>query len=151
MARAPLNVLVLLFRRTAEGPEFAVLRRADEAGDVWQGVAGGAEDDESPLEAARREFFEETGVSAERLWVGLQARCSVPAVVFAAWKDWPPDLYVVEEHAFAVELAADDAIVLSKEHAEVRWLPYEDAHALLRWDSNRTALWELNARLTGAR
>jgi hypothetical protein len=27
--------------------------------------------------------------------------------------------------------------------------PYEEAAKLLMWDSNRTALWELNERLSG--
>ena len=42
-------------------------------------------------------------------------------------------------------------LVLSHEHAEYRWLPYEDAERLLRFDSNRTALWELNLRIRGLR
>jgi dATP pyrophosphohydrolase len=150
MARAPINVLVLPFRRTPDGFEFAIFRRADGDGDLWQGVAGGAEDRETAAEAARREFFEETGLSAMRRWIALQAACSIPVVVFAAWREWPADIYVVQENAFAVELG-DEVITLSHEHAEVRWLPYPDAHALVRWDSNRTALWELNARLTSIR
>ena len=51
--RAPFQILVIPFRRTAAGLEFAVLRRSD--ADYWQFVAGGGEDDETPLQAARRE------------------------------------------------------------------------------------------------
>ena len=29
----------------------------------------------------------------------------------------------------------------------MRWLPFQQAYDLLRWDSNRTALWELHQRL----
>jgi hypothetical protein len=36
---------------------------------------------------------------------------------------------------------------LSDEHTEYRRVVYEDATALLRWDSNKIALWELNERL----
>ncbi|GAJ23061.1 unnamed protein product, partial [marine sediment metagenome] len=39
-----------------------------------------------------------------------------------------------------------DVITLSKEHTEYRWVSYEDAMAMLKWDSNKNALWELNAR-----
>lgn len=50
------------------------------------------------------------------------------------------------EHAFAVDLG-EHAIELSDEHVEVRWLHYEEAVTLLRFDSNRIALWELHERL----
>jgi broad specificity phosphatase PhoE len=40
------------------------------------------------------------------------------------------------------------AITLSREHTDYRWVAYAEAARLLRWDSNRTALWELNERLT---
>lgn len=55
MARMPLNVLVFPFRRRAEGVvDYVLFRRVDDA-DFWQGVAGGVEDGETPLEAARRD------------------------------------------------------------------------------------------------
>ena len=38
-------------------------------------------------------------------------------------------------------------IKLSDEHPEYRWLKYDEAHKMLKWDSDRTALWELNERL----
>ncbi|MEC8990461.1 MAG: hypothetical protein VX656_04385 [Candidatus Latescibacterota bacterium] len=42
---------------------------------------------------------------------------------------------------------ADHEIVLSAEHAEVRWLNFDDAHQLAKYDGNKTALWELDQRL----
>jgi dihydroneopterin triphosphate diphosphatase len=54
---------------------------------------------------------------------------------------------VVTERAFGVYLDDDQDITLASEHTEYRWVPYEEASRLLRWDSNRTALWELNERL----
>ncbi|MDX9955097.1 MAG: NUDIX domain-containing protein, partial [Anaerolineae bacterium] len=63
MARAPFQVLVYPYRRKLDGQiEIALLKRAD-AG-YWQGIAGGGEDPESPLEAARRETYEESGIPA---------------------------------------------------------------------------------------
>jgi dATP pyrophosphohydrolase len=56
-------------------------------------------------------------------------------------------VFVVDELSFAVELWPGDAIVISEEHAEFTWLSLAEASARLRWDSNRTALWELNERL----
>jgi dATP pyrophosphohydrolase len=147
MARAPLQILVFPFRETARGVEFAVFRRADGDGTVWQAISGGAEDDETPEAAARREMAEEGGIDPAAELVILDARASIPAHGFAASVHWGPDVYVIPEHAFGVRLAPDGAITLSHEHAEHRWLGFEAARALLTWDSNRVALWELHTRL----
>ncbi len=37
--------------------------------------------------------------------------------------------------------------MLSHEHIELKWECFENADSLLNWDSNKTALWELNERL----
>jgi len=60
--RAPFQILVIAFRRTAAGPEFAVPKRSD--AQYWQFVAGGGEEDESPGQAATRETKEEIGIAA---------------------------------------------------------------------------------------
>lgn len=39
------------------------------------------------------------------------------------------------------------SVVLSCEHTEYAWLNYESAQALQKYDSNRTAMWELNRRI----
>jgi dATP pyrophosphohydrolase len=56
MARSPIQVHVLPFRRRNREIEFCVLRRQDNGS--WQGAAGGADNDETPAEAARRELSE---------------------------------------------------------------------------------------------
>jgi dihydroneopterin triphosphate diphosphatase len=111
-------------------------------------VAGGAEQGESAEQAARREMVEEAGIPADAPLVPLDAVASVPASQFQGRDLWEPNTYVVIERAFGVYLDQDQTIILSSEHVEYRWLPYEEAALLLRWDSNRTALWELNERLT---
>jgi dATP pyrophosphohydrolase len=141
--RAPFQVLVIPFRLTAVGPEFAVLRRSD-AG-WWQFVAGGGEDTETPEDAAKRETAEELGVAAEV--VRLDSMTTVPKDCFIAADSWGQDVYVVPEYSFAVDVK-DSAITLSDEHTDLQWLTYEHARSVLKWDSNRNALWELNERLS---
>lgn len=52
MARAAFSVLVSPYRRTGNGEiEYALMKRADQG--FWQGVAGGGEDQEKPLEVGR--------------------------------------------------------------------------------------------------
>ena len=60
---------------------------------------------------------------------------------------WGEDVLVIPEYAFGV-LVAEEPLVLSAEHTEYRWAQYEEARRLLRWDSNRSALAELNHRVT---
>ena len=144
MARATFQVVVFPFRQRGESVEYAVFRRAD-AG-YWQGIAGGGEDDESPLEAAKRETEEEAGIPSTSTFYRLDAVSSVPVYHFAPRTEWPKDLYVTTNYSFGVDCGSTE-IVLSHEHTEVAWLPFLEAHNILKWDNNRTALWELDQRI----
>jgi dATP pyrophosphohydrolase len=147
--RSPLNVLVFPFRGTpVAGLEYAVFQRADGDDGCWQAVAGGVEVGETPLRAAKRELEEETGLRPRRRWMRLDAHATVPARVFRDWPSWGPNVFVVRELAFGTEVAVAESIRLSSEHLTLEWLTYPNARDRLRWDSNRTALWELHTRLT---
>ncbi len=145
MARSPYQVLVIPFRRAADGGyEFAAFKRADEG--CWQFIAGGGEGDEKPIEAAKREAMEEAGIPDTTKYYPLDTVASVPVVNFAAHREWPDDLYVVRERSYAVEVLGYE-LVISREHEEFKWLDFDECSALLEWDSNRNALWELDQRL----
>ena len=58
---------------------------------------------------------------------------------------WTPDTIVIPEYTYGFE--CDSAITLSCEHTGLEWLTYEEAALKLTWDSNKTALYELNYRL----
>jgi len=90
---------------------------------------------------------EETGIDSVRLHP-LDFRACVPVEGFAARSDWPESLYVIPEYTFAFE--ADTDPILSAEHTELAWLYYDAACMRVRWDSNRSALWELRERLLRA-
>ena len=60
---------------------------------------------------------------------------------------WGDQVLVVTEHSFGVHVQSQE-IRLSAEHTEFRWVHYEAAHGLLKWDSNKNALWELDFRLS---
>ena len=131
------------FRIRSE-PEFAVFHRTD--GEMWQFIAGGAEDHEDALQAARREAGEEAGIPNDLPIVRLDAVASITRSSFSETEHWPKDLFVVPEYSFAIDVGTRK-LVLSSEHDQIRWLLYEKASSLLTWDSNRVALWELNERL----
>ena len=145
MARQPLQVIVIPFReRDGGGYEFALFHRSDAS--MWQFIAGGAEDDETTEQAARREATEEAGIAEEARFLRLESRASVPRTALSPTEHWPKDLLVVPEYSFAVD-ATGQELVLSQEHDKVSWLSLEEAARVLTWDSNRVALWELNERL----
>ena len=142
--RAPFQILAIPYRVVDGHPLYCVFRRADL--DQWQFIAGGGEEGETPLQAAAREIAEEGGAAADDI-IQLQSVCSIPVEHFPKRQlyHWPEDLYVLPEYAFGFECQGE--IRLSHEHTEYRWLPYEEARAKLKWDSNRTALYELHHRL----
>lgn len=145
--RRPVTVLVFLFRRGADGTRYAVFRRSDD--DAWQSVSGGVEDAETLADAARREVMEETGMTAKSPLYELDMVSGVEKSCFAAAVSWPATLYIVRKHFFAMDVSAEtEALVLSAEHQEFGWLSYEEACAALRYDDDKTALWELGQRIT---
>jgi dATP pyrophosphohydrolase len=147
MARAPFQVLVFPYREMGEGDfEYAILRRADQG--YWHVVSGGGEDDETPLEAARRETYEEIGLTPHATFFKLDTVSPVPVTAFRDSCLWGEGIYVIPQHCYGVQ-AGDHQILLSGEHTEVRWVAFEEACRLLRYDDNRVALWELDRRLQG--
>ncbi|UCH43448.1 MAG: NUDIX pyrophosphatase [Dehalococcoidales bacterium] len=147
MSRAPFQVLVLPFRHSQGGYlEYAIFRRRD--GEYWQFIAGGGENNEKPLESARREALEEAGIPPESDITALDSCNTVPVVGVTGEFTWGENVYVIPEYTFGANFDSG-AITLSMEHTEYRWVSYQDALTMLKWDSNKNTLWELNARLAG--
>jgi len=145
MSRAPFQVLVLPYRVLQDGQiVYAIFGRAD--GGYWQGIAGGGEDGESPLEAARREAFEEAGIEQSSHFLELDSVATIPVVGICGFK-WGADVLVVPEYCFGVKVEHED-LRISREHTSFKWAEYETANRELHRDSNKNALWELDYRLT---
>ncbi len=147
MTRAPFQVLVYPYRQTGQNQwEFAIFKRADEG--FWQAIAGGGEGNETPLQAARREAFEEAGILPTAEFMCLDTIESIPVTGFAESPAWGEQIYVIPQHCFGVHLISPE-LTLSEEHSEYAWLGYEQARQCIRFDGNKTALWELHQRLKG--
>ena len=147
MARAPFQVLVYPYRRTNNGQfEYALLKRSDEG--YWQGIAGGGENDETPLEAAKRETFEESGIHPTSDYIQLDTIEPVPVTEFKDGHIWGDDIYVIPQYCFGVT-SQNIQITISSEHTKYGWYKYDQAYKLIKYDGNKTALWELNQRLIG--
>lgn len=141
--RQPYQVLIIPYMKQENNILFAVFHRKS---GFWQFVSGGGEEGETVAATARRELAEETGVQNAKI-VELDAACSVPVNAFSQeiTSNWH-NIFVVPEYAFAVDLGGVD-ICLSDEHDKVEFCEYDVALKLLKYDSNKTALFELNEKI----
>jgi dihydroneopterin triphosphate diphosphatase len=124
---------VCVFAKTESGPRYLLLKRADDETlypGIWQLITGGIHDGEKAYNAAYREVYEETKLTAERFY-------TVPHVnVFYAAR-----LDEVNVTAFfAAELKEPVDPEMSVEHAGFRWCPYEEAHELLVWPGQKRGI-----------
>lgn len=142
--RAPYQVLIFPYIKTENSIQYAIFHRSDYG--YWQGIAGGGEDGETPIESAKREAFEEAGIIRECPYIKLDSVSSLTVEDVVGEFLWGEDIYVIKEFSFGVKVPAKN-LKLSKEHLDYKWLCFEEAVTLLKWDSNKTALWELNKRL----
>ena len=146
MSRAPFQVLVLPYRITPDNAVlYALFKREPSTGSYWQGIAGGGEDSESPLEAAQRETLEEAGIDPSNEYTKLDSHAMIPVVNVCGFR-WGDDVLVIPEYCFGVKVE-EAKLLLSYEHTEYKWLSYSRAMEILHWDSNKGALWELNFRV----
>ncbi len=141
--RAPYQVLVLPFVKEGEKHYYAILKRKDL--NIWQFIAGGGEGDEAPIKAAKREAYEETGINKKSYFIRLASICAIPAVNIHGLK-WGKEIVMIPEFAFGVELHSRK-LKITNAHTQYLWLNCEDAIKRLKYDSNKSALWELDYRL----
>lgn len=142
--RKPKQVLVFLYRKNEENEyEYCIFYRRKLK--FWQAISGGVEDDETLVETVKREVLEETGISVKDI-IKLSSTSTIPVINVTGDFIWGRDVYVVTEYSFGVFIENSD-IILSNEHKQYEWLTYDKAYEKLKFDSNKTALWELNQRL----
>lgn len=142
--RMPKQVLVFLYRKNRKNEyEYCIFYRKKTQ--IWQAISGGVEDDEALIETVKREVLEETNIEANDIFE-LSSVSSIPVVNVTGKFSWGPNVYVVTEYSFGVYTENSD-IKLSGEHKQYKWFTFDEAYEKLEFDSNKTALWELNQRL----
>ena len=142
--REPYQILSIPYRIIDGTPLFCIFHRSDSS--YWQFIAGGGENGETPIEAAKRETIEEMGVEPKNI-KQLTCIAYVPAEVVAESRrqHWNKNTYVIPEYSFAFE--CDSHPTLSLEHIEYKRLTYDEARKLLKWDSNKVAMYEIKTLL----
>lgn len=142
--RQPYQTLIFPYKREKEEVKYAIFLRRDMK--VWQGICGGGENEETIIETAKRECFEEAGIKNTSKYIQLDTITTIPVIDITGKFFWGEDVFVIKEYCFGVD-ATGQEINLSREHLEYRWLSYNEAKRMLKWDCDKTALWELNERI----
>ena len=143
--RLPKQVLIIPYRMTNQKIEYCILKRKNMQ--IWQWVAGGVEDfDKDIMCAAKREMNEEIGISEDVDMVELECFTKIPVVNIVKEFKWGENVYYADEYSFAANIS-DKQIKISEEHSEYKWVSYDEARNLLKYDSNKSALWELNEKI----
>jgi dATP pyrophosphohydrolase len=144
--KIPVSVLVVIHTPALE---VLLIERADSPGS-WQSVTGSLDAIDEPLDStARREVFEETGISEGLLsdW-----QLTNDYAIFEKWRHrYAPGVLRNTEHVFGLCLPAPRPAVLSpREHLAWRWLPWREAAALCFSPSNQAAILQLPERFVHA-
>ena len=124
---------VCIFTINNNEPMYLLLRRSDKERiypGIWQFVTGSIEKGEKASNAALRELAEETGMKPKAFWV-------VPYINSFYDPGWDS---VNLMPVFAAEVEPDKKPVLSAEHEEFEWLPFEKALERLVWPGQKEGM-----------
>ena len=142
--RLPKQMLIIPYTKEDDKVLYCIFKRKDLG--FYQFISGGCEDfDKDTEDSAKRELFEETGIKDISL-EKLEIETMIPVVNIRKDFFWGKDVFYAKEYVYAVNITGKD-IILSDEHSEYKFGSYEEIKKHLKYDSNKSALWELNEKL----
>lgn len=102
--RAPFQILAFPYIKNNNNEfEYAIFKRSDAK--YWQGIAGGGEDNETPLQTATRETREEIGLTPTKV-LPLASMITVPAknISSHAKNIESSNILMIPEYSFGAKL-----------------------------------------------
>lgn len=152
--RVPQSVQIFVVRQAAPDqsiPNFEVLllRRIQARGHFWQPITGRVEPRETITATARRELFEETGLTPQD-GILFDAGYEHSYPLREEWLvNYPAGTTHNDEFAFGFLASPSAPIHIDpNEHESAIWVPFEEALTYLIWHGNQVALRHVQARLT---
>jgi 8-oxo-dGTP diphosphatase len=136
---------VLVYARDASGRVLMIHRNSDRPGDYhsgkWNGLGGKCEADESPREAARREFREESGLDLPEERFRALGTLTFPCFKAHKHEDWIVFVFTTE-----VAAAETSHILGRADEGELHWVPEADLESLNLWPGDRHFIPHVRAR-----
>jgi len=136
----------IVFRKKGNTREFLLLRRISEKGGFWQPVSGGKEkQDKTLLDAAYRELKEEANIKQEDV---LRVFEKVHHFKINRHYLTGEPIPEINEYVFGFEVKPDVNVSINvniyPEHDKKKWVLFEEAIELLKWEHNKYAFKKLN-------
>ena len=138
MKKIPISVLVIIYTKNKD----VLLLKKNNDKDMWQSVTGSLNENEKPIDAAKREVFEETGLKSSNIFDCYRKNVFE---IYEMWRHKYEDGVTHNtEHVFLLELESKVNIVLDKsEHLKYEWVSRVKAAEKVFSHTNRQAIFEL--------
>ena len=138
MKKIPISILVIIYTKNKD---VLILKKNNDK-DMWQSVTGSLNENEEPVEAAKREVFEETGLSTKNL---IDCNKQYMFEIYEMWRHKYDDGVTHNtEHVFLLELENKvDIKIDSNEHTQYEWINRVKAAEKVFSHTNRQAIFDL--------
>ena len=138
MKKIPISVLIIVYTKNKD----ILLLNKKGKDSMWQSITGSLQINEKPLDAAKRELFEETGIVSNDI---IDCKKEHIFEIYEIWKHKYEDGVTHNiEHVFKLEL--DDIIDIkldSDEHDSFEWTTRVKAAEKVFSHTNRQAIFDL--------
>lgn len=137
MKKIPKSVLVIVYTKDKK----ILLLKKNNKKEMWQSITGSLLEGENPLEAAKRELYEETGLISNNL---IDCNKSYVFEIYDFWKyKYNEGVIYNTEYLFMLKLDDIIDITLDKsEHISYEWFSRVKAAEKVFSHTNRIAIFE---------
>ncbi|HEX2187510.1 MAG TPA: NUDIX domain-containing protein [Longimicrobiaceae bacterium] len=129
---------VVVYRDTAEGRSYLLLRSRLTRSPMWEFPKGGVEAGETERQTAERELHEETGLAPPEVEV-LEGFRELERYFFTLGQGRARTL-VVKQVTYFMARARTDRVLLSHEASDFRWAAFAEARRLVRFRAKQQVL-----------